>query len=78
MTEREEINMLRKMVRELERKVMVQAKLIEILKSMPGCQAVEVKDDNPEESEGGVSSGDKGTSRSLARKGAKRKSKNNN
>lgn len=75
MTEREEINMLRKMVRELERKVMVQEKLIEILKTMPGCQAVEVKDDESMQEASGVSSSRKKASRSVVAKGPKGKSK---
>ena len=73
MTEREEINMLRKKVRELERKLSVQAQLIEILKSMPGCQAVEVKDDDTDEE--GISDNSEEASGKLAKKRAKRKAK---
>lgn len=44
--EKEEAKKLRARVRELELTVTTQKKLIDILRSMPGCQEVRVKDDN--------------------------------
>jgi hypothetical protein len=76
MTEREEITFLRKKVRDLEKQLSVQAKLIEILKSMPGCQSVEVKDDGTENEKEGLPDNAQKPSRSVAKKSPKGKSKN--
>ena len=45
--EQQELKKLRARVKELELIVSTKTKLIEILKSMPGCQGVSVKDEKP-------------------------------
>jgi hypothetical protein len=46
-TDEKELKQLRAKVRELELLTSTQTKLIEILKSMPGCQGVTLKDEKP-------------------------------
>ena len=66
--EDQEIKQLRAKVRDLELMITTQNKLIEILKSMPGCQGVKIKDDD---SKTGVSGRNQKKSGSVVKNGAK-------